>query len=56
MINVVSVLIFVAFAAAGGAATWALASPVPVVVAAIIGLLAAQSPQIAQQWVERTPL
>ena len=50
MINVVSVLIFVAFAAAGGAATWALASPVPVVVAAIIGLLAAQSPQIAQQW------
>jgi len=50
VINVVSVLIFVAFAAAGGAATWALASPVPVVVAAIIGLLAAQSPQIAQQW------
>ena len=50
MINVVSVLIFVAFAAAGGIATWALASPVPVVVAAILGLLAAQSPQIAQQW------
>ena len=50
MINVVSVLIFVAFAAAGGIATWALASPVPLVVAAILGLLAAQSPQIAQQW------
>jgi len=50
VINVVSVLIFVAFAAAGGIATWALASPVPVVVAAILGLLAAQSPQIAQQW------
>ena len=50
MINVVSVLIFVAFAAAGGIATWALASPVPVIVAAILGLLVAQSPQIAQQW------
>ena len=50
MINVVSVLIFVVFAAAGGIVTWALASPVPVIVAAILGLLVAQSPQIAQQW------
>jgi len=50
VINVVSVLIFVACAAAGGIVTWALASPVPVVVAAILGLLVAQSPQIAQQW------
>jgi regulator of protease activity HflC (stomatin/prohibitin superfamily) len=50
VINVVSVLIFVVFAAAGGIVTWALASPVPVIVAAILGLLVAQSPQIAQQW------
>ena len=50
MINVVSVLIFVAFAAVGGLVTWALASPVPIVVAVILGLLVAQSPQIAQQW------
>ncbi len=50
MINVVSVLIFVVFAATGGLVTYALGSPVPVVVAAIVGLLVAQSPQIAQQW------
>jgi regulator of protease activity HflC (stomatin/prohibitin superfamily) len=50
VINVVSVLIFVVFAATGGLVTYALGSPVPVVVAAIVGLLVAQSPQIAQQW------
>jgi regulator of protease activity HflC (stomatin/prohibitin superfamily) len=50
VINVVSVLIFLAFAAVGGIVTYALGSPVPVVVSAIAGILAAQSPQIAQQW------
>jgi len=50
VINVVSVLIFVVFAATGGLVTYALGSPVPVVVAAIVWLLVAQSTQIAQQW------
>ena len=50
MINVVSVLVFLAFAAAGGIISYTLASPVPVVAFAILGLLVAQSPQIAQQW------
>ena len=50
MINVVSVLVFLAFAAAGGIISYTLASPVPAVAFAILGLLVAQSPQIAQQW------
>jgi regulator of protease activity HflC (stomatin/prohibitin superfamily) len=50
VINVVSVLIFLAFAATGGIVTYALASPVPAVVSVILGLLVAQSPQIAKQW------
>jgi len=50
VINVVSVLVFLAFAAAGGIISYTLASPVPAVAFAILGLLVAQSPQIAQQW------
>ena len=50
MINVVSVLIFLAFAAVGAAAGFALHSPPIVIALVLIGLLAAQSPRIAQQW------
>jgi regulator of protease activity HflC (stomatin/prohibitin superfamily) len=50
VINVVSVLIFLAFAAVGAAAGFALHSPPIVIALVLIGLLAAQSPRIAQQW------
>jgi regulator of protease activity HflC (stomatin/prohibitin superfamily) len=50
VINVVSVLIFAGFAAAGAVAGYLLASPPVVVAFVLIGLLASRSPQIAQQW------
>jgi regulator of protease activity HflC (stomatin/prohibitin superfamily) len=50
VINVVSVLIFLVFAAIGAAAGFVLHSPPIVIALVLIGILAAQSPQIAQQW------
>jgi regulator of protease activity HflC (stomatin/prohibitin superfamily) len=49
-LNVVAVGILLAAVAAGGAASAVLWSPIPVIVATAIGLLAAPSPKIAQQW------
>ena len=50
MINVVSILIFAGFAAAGLVAGYLLTSPPVIVAFVLIGLLVARSPQIAQQW------
>jgi regulator of protease activity HflC (stomatin/prohibitin superfamily) len=49
-LNVVSVVILLAFAGAGAAMMLATGNPVPLVAMAVIGLVAMQSPRIAQQW------
>jgi regulator of protease activity HflC (stomatin/prohibitin superfamily) len=48
--NVVSVLIFLVVAGGGGLAGFLLESTPLIVAAVVLGLLLAQSPQIAQQW------
>jgi len=50
VINVVSVLIFVAIAGLGGLAGFLIDSLTLIITSVLLGLLAAQSPQIAQQW------
>jgi uncharacterized membrane protein YqiK len=50
VINVVSVLVFLAVTAGGILAGFVLASPAVAIAIAVIGLIVAQSPQIAQQW------
>jgi regulator of protease activity HflC (stomatin/prohibitin superfamily) len=50
VINVVSVLIFLAVAGGGGLIGFLIASPPVIIVSVVVGLLAARSPQIAQQW------
>ena len=50
MINVVSVLIFLLIAGGGGLVGFLVGSPPLIIAAVVVGLLAAQSPQIAQQW------
>jgi regulator of protease activity HflC (stomatin/prohibitin superfamily) len=50
VINVVSVLIFLAVARGGGLIGFLIASPPVIIVSVVVGLLAARSPQIAQQW------
>jgi regulator of protease activity HflC (stomatin/prohibitin superfamily) len=49
-VNVVAVAIVLASVAAGAVVSAVLWDPIPVVVAAVIGLLVAPSPKIAQQW------
>lgn len=49
-LNVVAVAILVGALALGGAVAAVLGSVVPLIVAAVIGLLAMPSPKIAQQW------
>ena len=48
--NVVSVLIFLVVAGLGSLVGFLLASPPIIITAVVLGLLLAQSPQIAQQW------
>jgi regulator of protease activity HflC (stomatin/prohibitin superfamily) len=50
VINVVSVVVFVVIAGIGIALTAATGSPVWVASAAVIGIIAALSPRVAQQW------
>ena len=50
MMNVVSVLVFLVVAGGGGMAGFLLESPPLIIASVIIGLLLAQSPQIAKQW------
>ena len=50
MMNVVSVLVFLVVAGGGGMAGFLLESPPLIIAAVIVGLLLAQSPQIAKQW------
>jgi regulator of protease activity HflC (stomatin/prohibitin superfamily) len=50
VINVVSVLVFLAVTAGGILAGFVLASPAVAIAIAVIGFIVAQSPQIAQQW------
>jgi regulator of protease activity HflC (stomatin/prohibitin superfamily) len=50
ILNVVSVLVFILIAGTGVVLTTATGSPVWVASAAIIGVLAALSPRVAQQW------
>ena len=48
--NIVSVLVFVACAAVGVVVAFALRNPLPVIPGVLVGLVAMQSPKIAQQW------
>jgi len=48
--NVVSVLVFVVVAGGGGLIGFLLGLPAVIIASVVLGLLAAQSPQIAQQW------
>lgn len=48
--NVVAAAIFLVLLALGLGVTWATNSPVGVILGALIGLLAAQSPKLARQW------
>jgi len=48
--NVVSALLFVVFLGIGLLVTLATRSPVPAVIGAVIGIVAALSPRVAQQW------
>jgi regulator of protease activity HflC (stomatin/prohibitin superfamily) len=50
VINVVSVLIFLIIGGLGGLVGFLIQSPPVIVIAVVIGLLFAKSPQIAQQW------
>jgi regulator of protease activity HflC (stomatin/prohibitin superfamily) len=50
VINVVSVLIFLMIGGLGGLLGFVINSPAVMITAVVIGLLAAKSPQIAQQW------
>jgi regulator of protease activity HflC (stomatin/prohibitin superfamily) len=50
ILNVVSVLVFIAIAAIGIVLTTATGSPTWVAIAAVIGVIAALSPRVAQQW------
>jgi regulator of protease activity HflC (stomatin/prohibitin superfamily) len=49
-LNVVAVAILLAATAAGAVVSLVLRNPIPVIVTTVIGLLAAPSPKIAQQW------
>src|ERR1700733_9995282 len=49
-VNVVALAILLASLVAGGVATTLVRSPIPLVVAALIGAVLMQSPRIAQQW------
>ncbi len=48
--NIVSVFVFVGCAAVGVIVAAALSNPVPAIVGVLVGLIAMQSPKIAQQW------
>ncbi len=48
--NIVSFLVFAGFLVLGVLLSFASGNPVPAVVAALLGLVAMQSPKIAQQW------
>jgi len=48
--NVVSVLVFLVVAGGGGLVGFLLGLPAVIIASVVLGLLAAQSPQIAQQW------
>src|SRR5262245_9622576 len=48
--NVATAAVLIAFIFAGTLGTLALRSPWPVVILALLGLIAMQSPQVAQQW------
>jgi len=48
--NVIAIVIFLVSFAAGAIAANALASPVPIIVMAIVGIVLMMSPKIAQQW------
>jgi regulator of protease activity HflC (stomatin/prohibitin superfamily) len=48
--NIVSVLVLVAWVVAGGLASLAAGSPIPLVVCVAIGLVVMQSPRVARQW------
>jgi regulator of protease activity HflC (stomatin/prohibitin superfamily) len=49
-VNVVAVVIFAAFVAAGVAASTAMDTPAPGILLATLGVILAQAPKIAQQW------
>ena len=49
-LNVISVAILIASIAIGAAGTALLANPIPIIVTVLVGIVAMQSPQIAQQW------
>jgi regulator of protease activity HflC (stomatin/prohibitin superfamily) len=48
--NVVSALLFIVIAGTGALVTLVLRSPVPVIIGVLVGIFAAMSPRVAQQW------
>jgi regulator of protease activity HflC (stomatin/prohibitin superfamily) len=50
MVNVVSVVVLLAGLALGVLLSWLANGPIPLIVMAIVGAIAMQSPRIAQQW------
>src|SRR3974390_990316 len=48
--NIVAAAILIVFMVVGGLLTAAIKNPIPVIAFALTGLIAAQSPRIAQQW------
>lgn len=49
-INVVAVFVLLVCLLAGGAATYLLNSPIPIIVGVVVGVIAMQSPRMANQW------
>jgi regulator of protease activity HflC (stomatin/prohibitin superfamily) len=49
-VNIIAVLVLIVFVGVGAAGTFATGNPAVLIVMAIIGVIAMQSPKIAQQW------
>jgi regulator of protease activity HflC (stomatin/prohibitin superfamily) len=48
--NIIAILVLLVSTAVGLLITWAVSSPIPVIVCAFVGVIAMRSPRIAQQW------
>ena len=48
--NIIAILVLLVSTALGLLITWAVSSPIPVIVGAVVGLIAMRSPRIARQW------
>ena len=48
--NIIAILVLLGSTAVGLLITWAISSPIPVIVCAVVGVIAMRSPRIARQW------